>query len=528
MSSLFSCDVIDDRVERELFIESASSEIRIALVEDKRLVELHSDRYEANFCVGDIYLGVVKKIKAGLNAAFVDVGHEKDAFLHYYDLGPQILNYKKLLQQIFQHRSTYELQYFQIEPDIPKNGTINQVFRTGDIVLVRIAKEPISNKGPRVSSELSFPGRYLVLVPFAHKVSVSSKITSAAERKRLKETAEIIRPHNFGLIVRTQAENASISELEQDLKDLLQKWMQVQERLLNAHIPSRVHTEMGMSFVILRDLLNETFHAIYVDNPELAEEIKRFIKQISPGQEHIVKVHKHKRPLFEHYGIDTQIRNLFGKKVILKNGAYLIIERTEAFHTIDVNSGTRSDDTKNQEQNALDVNLAAAEEIVRQLRLRDLGGIIVIDFIDMSSGLNRRKLYDHIKQLMKHDRAKHSILPPSKFGLVQITRQRVREETQIDIKQSCPLCSGDRLPKTDLQFMDEIFRILKYLYNEQHERKIHLHVSPLVYAYLKKGFLSPYLKWMWKLKRYFSVTERKDLTAYQYRIYNHRNEEIIL
>lgn len=515
-------------MERELYIESSASGLRIALVEDKRLVELHTDQYESNYCVGDIYIGTIKKVRPGLNAVFVDIGYKKDAFLHYSDLGPQILNYKKLLQKIFQIGKTFELQYFSIEPDIPKNGNINQVFRAGDIVLVRVAKEPISNKGPRVSAELSFPGRYLVLVPFSQKVSISSKITSIVERNRLKEIAEVIKPNNFGLIVRTQAEHAMIDELQQDLHDLLNKWMQLQIGLLSAKVPSRVHTEIGRSFVILRDLLNETFHTIYVDSANLADEIKKFIMQIAPGHQDIVKLHKHKRPLFDYFGLETQIKNSFGKKVTLKNGAYLIIERTEAFHTIDVNSGTRSDDSKNQEDNSLEVNLTAAQEIVRQLRLRDIGGIIVIDFIDMSLAQNRRKLYEYIKNLMKNDRAKHTVLPPSKFGIVQITRQRVREETQINIKPSCPLCSGERILKTDLQIVDEIYKILKYLFFEQQERKIILHLSPLLYSYLKRGFPSLYLIWMIRLKNYFTLVRADDLLVYQYRIFNRRKEEIVI
>lgn len=515
-------------MERELYIESSSSGLRIALVEDKKLVELHTDQYESNYCVGDIYIGTAKKISPGLNAVFVDIGYKKDAFLHYTDLGPQILNYKKLLQKIFQNGKPLELQDFPLESEIPKNGNISQVCRPGDILLVRVAKEPISNKGPRVSSELSFPGRYLVLVPFGQKVSISSKITSTVERNRLKKIAETIKPNNFGLIVRTQAEHATIDELRQDLNDLLNKWMQLQIELLSAKVPSRVHTEIGKSFVILRDLLNETFQAIYVDSVDLAAEIKKFIMQIAPGRQDIVKIHKHKRPLFDYFGLETQIKNSFGKKVILKNGAYLIIERTEAFYTIDVNSGPRSDNSKNQEENSLEVNLAAAQEIVRQLRLRDMGGIIVIDFIDMSQPQNRRKLYEYIKNLMKNDRAKHTVLPPSKFGIVQITRQRVREETQINLKPSCPLCSGEKVLKTDQQILDEIYKILKYLFFEQRERKIILHLSPFLYYYLKRGFPSLYLKWMIRLKNYFTLVKADDLLVYQYRIFNRRKEEIII
>lgn len=515
-------------MNKELIIDGTSSEVVIALLEDKKLVELHKEYNDNEYAVGDIYVGRVKKIINGLNAAFVDVGYEKDAFLHYLDLGPQISSCNKFVNNVIARKGNPDLAKFKLENDIPKSGKINNVLRTGDNILVRIAKEPISAKGPRVTSELSFPGRFLVLVPFSNKISLSQKIKDVEERNRLKRLVQSIRPNNFGVIVRTVAENRKVAELYADLNELIRKWEDMILKLPELKAPVKVHGELGRSFTILRDILNESFNNIYLNSPQMADDIKGFIKNFAPDKEDIVKLYKGKTNIFENYGIDKQIKTSFGKKVMIKSGSYLIIEHTEAFHVIDVNSGYQNSDEKNQEANALEVNMEAAEEVARQLRLRDMGGIVVVDFIDMTNGQNRRKLYDRLKELMQYDRAKHSILPPSKFGLVQITRQRVRPETNIDIREQCPVCEGTGKIKPHVLFIDDIRNQIQYLFREQNEKKLTLMVSPYIYAYLTKGIFSILLKWKWHYKRVIRVIPSSSYHFLEYRFFNSKGEEIHL
>jgi len=515
-------------VNKEILIDGSSSEVVIALLEDKKLVELHKEYNDNEYSVGDIYLGRVKKLISGLNAAFVDVGYEKDAFLHYLDLGPQITSCNKYIRNAIGGKGNNDLTTFNLEADIPKNGKINNVLHTGDKILVRIAKEPISAKGPRVTSELSFPGRFIVLVPFSNKISISQKIKDNEEKNRLKRLVQSIRPNNFGIIVRTVAENRKVAELYADLNALLLKWNDMVARLPSLQDTVKVHGELGRSFTILRDILNESYNNVYVNNPQMSEDIKGFIRTFAPGKEDIVKLHKGKVDIFEHYGIDKQIKSSFGKKVLIKNGSYLIVEHTEAFHVIDVNSGYQNSDEKNQEANALEVNMEAASEVARQLRLRDMGGIIVIDFIDMSQGLNRRKLYDRLREVMQSDRAKHSILPPSKFGLVQITRQRVRPETTIDVRELCPICAGTGKIKPNILFVEDIKSQMQYLFREQNEPKLTLMVSPFIHAYLTKGLFC--LKWKWRMlfKRPIKVISSSSYHFLEYRFFNAKGEEIHL
>lgn len=515
-------------MNKELIIDGSSSEVIVALLEDKKLIELHKEYNDNEYAVGDIYLGRVKKIINGLNAAFVDVGYEKDAFLHYLDLGPQISSCNNFIRLALSGKNKPDLAHFKLENDIPKNGKINNVLHTNDKILVRIAKEPISAKGPRVTSELSFPGRFLVLVPFSNKISMSQKIKDVEEKNRLKRLVQSIRPNNFGVIVRTVAENRKVAELYADLSSLLKKWDDMIAKLPVLQAPVKVHGELGRSFTILRDILNESFNNIYVNSPLMADEIRGFIKGFSPGSEDIVRLYKGKTGIMENYGIDKQIKTSFGKKVMIKSGSYLIIEHTEAFHVIDVNSGYQNSDEKNQEANALEVNLEAAEEICRQLRLRDMGGIIVIDFIDLVHGQNRRKLYERLKEHMQSDRAKHSILPPSKFGLVQITRQRVRPETNIDVREQCPVCEGSGKIKPHSLFIDDIKNQIQYLFREQNEKKLTLMVSPYIHAFLTKGLFSILLKWRWQYKRTIKIISSSSYHFLEYRFYNANGEEIHL
>jgi len=514
-------------VNKELIINSGPAEVDIALLEDKTLVELNKEKSNTGFAVGDIYLGKVRKIMPGLNAAFVDVGYEKDAFLHYLDLGPQVLSLNKLTRLVIQGRiKDSPLSGFHIEKEIEKTGKITGVLTAGQQILVQVAKEPISTKGPRVSSELSFAGRYLILVPFSNRISVSQRIKSAEERSRLKRLIQSIKPANFGVIIRTIAEHKKVADLDNDLKNLLEKWDNLVQRLIKAKPPQKIISEIDRTSAILRDILNEAFNNIIVNDQTLYEDTKSFIKSIAPEKVNIVKLYKGRIPIFENFGIDKQIKNSFGKIVTIRSGIYLIIEHTEALHVIDINSGHRVNKEASQEDNALAVNLEAAIELARQLRLRDMGGIIVIDFIDMKSASNRRKLFQKLKDEMAKDRAKHTILPPSKFGLVQITRQRVRPEMNVEIVEKCPACNGSGEIKPSILFIDELENNLRYLIHDQNEKYLTLALHPYLFAYLTKGLKSQRLKWYFKYKRWIRLKSNIAYHFFEYHFFNKHNDEI--
>lgn len=518
-----------DRLNNELIIDSAAGDVQIALLEDKRLVELNKEKKDNNFSVGDIYLGRVRKLMPGLNAAFVEVGYEKDAFLHYLDLGPQFQSLNKYIKGTLGGRlHDSELKNFIREPDIDKTGKITQVMTAGQWLMVQIAKEPISSKGPRITSELSIPGRFLVLVPFSDAVSVSSKIKSTEERTRLKRIVQAIRPANFGLIIRTVAEGKKAEELERDIHDLLGKWKECFQKLKASKPPCKLLGEIDRTNAILRDMLNPQFNSIHVNDAALADEIKQYLENISPEQKDIIKLYKGKQPIFEHFGIDKQIKSVFGKTVGLPNGAYLVIEHTEAMHVIDVNSGGRNRSGENQENSALAVNMAAAKEIARQLRLRDMGGIIIIDFIDLHSPENRKELFACLKAEMKRDRARHTILPPSKFGLVQMTRERVRPEVKVETTEKCPSCDGTGQLKPAILLLDDIENNIRYFVQEQNERKLHLKVHPFIEAFITKGGLFKSLRWKWyrKYKRWIKAEAVSSYHFSEFHFFNAKGEEI--
>lgn len=513
----------------ELIIDSTPNEVHIALLEDKRLVEFNSEKKDNNFSVGDIYLGRIRKIMPGLNAAFVDIGYEKDAFLHYLDLGPQFNTLVKYMKNVAAGKQSDSLlNNLELDADIDKGGKISSTLTSNQWIAVQIAKEPISTKGPRISCDISLAGRYVVMVPFSNVVSVSQKIKSSEERNRLKRLAQSIKPRNFGLIVRTVAEGKKTADIDKDIQDLLSKWNQFFELLKTAKPPMKLLGEMDRTSTILRDMLNPGFNSIHVNDQVFYEEVKAYIRSIAPEQEEIVKLYKGKIPLFEHLGVDKQIKSVFGKTVNLQNGAYLIIEHTEALHVVDVNSGGRNKTGSDQEKNALQVNMMAAKEIARQLRLRDMGGIIVIDFIDMHSAAHKKELYEAVRAEMKLDRAKHTILPPSKFGLIQITRQRVRPETKIITVEKCPACDGTGEIKASILIIDDIKNNARYILTEQNEQSVTIKVHPYIEAYLTKGlfFSSLRHKWQREFKKKIIV---EAVTAYhlmEFHFFNKSGEEI--
>jgi len=510
-------------VNRELIVRSTPEAVDFALLKDGKLVELHKEEDNNNFSVGDIFLAKIRKPVTGLNAAFVNVGYEKDAFLHYHDLGPQLSSMLKFIKKARTGKlKDYSLRNFPFEKDIDKNGSINDVLKANQSLLVQIVKEPISTKGPRISSELSIAGRYLVMVPFSDRVSVSQKIASKEEKDRLIRLVKSIKPKGFGVIIRTVAEGKKVAELDKDLQNLFSKWTNMCKKLHKAPHPSKVLVELNRASSILRDVFNDSFTGIHIDEETLYNQIKDYLHEIAPEKESIVKLYTGPAPIFEKFGIERQIKTSFGRTASMSRGAYLVIEHTEALHVIDVNSGNRSNKAKNQEDTALEVNLLAATEIARQLRLRDMGGIIVVDFIDMTKGDHRRKLFDHLRDEMKDDRAKQKILPPSKFGLVQSTRHRVRPEMNIKTSDESPNLSGAEV-EAPIVLIDKIQvdleRILK---RNQKINGIVLNIHPFIAAYLTKGFPSIRSKWFKTHKKWVKIQPRD---AYKYLEYSFKDKD---
>jgi len=505
-------------VDKELIIRSEPSAVDFALLKDGKLIELNKEEDSNKFNVGDIYIAKIRKAVPGLNAAFVNVGYEKDGFLHYHDLGPQVASLLKFIKRVSTGKlKDYSLKNYSFEKDIDKHGSIADVLKSNQSLLVQIVKEPISTKGPRISSELSLPGRYIVLVPFSNRISVSQKIESKDEKERLKRLVKSIKPKGFGVIVRTVAEGKKVAELDRDLQNLVGRWTAMCKKLYKPHHPSKVLGELNRASSLLRDIFNDSFTSIVVDDETLYTQIKDYVSEIAPEKESIVKLHQSNQPIFEKSGIERQIKTSFGRTVSMSKGAYLVIEHTEAMHVIDVNSGNRSNKSKNQEDTALEVNMISATEIARQLRLRDMGGIIVVDFIDMNKAENRKKLYDHLRNEMSDDRAKHKILPPSKFGLIQITRQRVRPEMNIKTREDNPNGNGEI--EAPIGLVNKIKTDLEKLIKKEH-KKITLSAHPFIAAFLTKGFPSPRSQWFVDHKRWVKILPRDAYTYLEYHFHD--------
>ena len=512
----------------EVVIDVQEKEISIALLEDKRLVEYQNEQKSASFSVGNIYIAKVKKLMPGLNACFVDVGFERDAFLHYLDLGNQFNSYEKYLRQVqSDKKKLYPFSKATRQPDLRKDGSVQNTLTTGQEVLVQIVKEPISTKGPRLTGELSFAGRYLVLMPFGDKVSVSSKIKSGEERARLKQLINSIKPKNCGMIVRTVAEGKRVAELDTELKILMKRWEDALIKVQKTQKrPQLIFEETGRAVALLRDLFNPTYENIYVNDENVYNEVKQYVSLIAPDKESIVKLYKGNVPIFDNFNVTKQIKSSFGKTVNYKHGAYLIIEHTEALHVVDVNSGNRSHSDNGQEANALDVNLGAADELARQLRLRDMGGIIVVDFIDMNLAEDRQLLYERMCKNMQKDRARHNILPLSKFGLMQITRQRVRPAMDVNVEETCPTCFGKGKIKSSIIFTDQLESKIDRLVNRIGVKTFYLHVHPYVAAYINKGLMSLKRKWQMKYGLGVHIVPSQKLAFLQYEFYDSKKQFI--
>ncbi|GLR17949.1 Rne/Rng family ribonuclease [Portibacter lacus] len=515
-------------MQKDLIIDVSPSKVDIALLEEGKLVELHKQKADSNFTVGDIFLGSIKKTMPGLNAAFVDIGHRKDAFLHYTDLGPQLKSLNKFVKETrSKKQTTHLLDQFEKEKDIFKSGKIDQVLKKRDLVLVQVLKEPISTKGPRLTCEITIPGRFVVLTPFYNNVSVSKKVSNPEERKRLHTLVESIKPKNFGIIIRTAAEGKKVADLHEEISGLMETWKGMWNSLKTAKVTSKLVSELDKSSSILRDILSDSFSKVVVNDMETYETLKTFLETSAPKLAKILSLYKSNKPIYDTFGVSRQIKSSFGKTSTMSSGAYLVIEHTEAMHVIDVNSGPKMQ-RKDQETSALMVNMESAKEIARQLRLRDIGGIILIDFIDMRKQENKVTLYKAMKDYMEGDRAQHTILPLSKFGLMQITRQRTRPEVSVDTSELCPTCQGSGKVNSTVLITDDIDRDLNYIMTSRPKSKVTLHVHPFVYAYLKKGIKSHQRRWYFKYSRWVKLVSEFEFGLNQYVFYDNHDDEIRL
>jgi ribonuclease G len=515
-------------VDKELIINATETGVELALIEGGKLAELHHQKTNNNFTVGDIFIGKIRKMMPGLNASFVDIGHRKDAFLHYTDLGPKLRSLIKWSNGVINGSiNTHKLDNFKYDEDIVKTGKIDQVLNKRWPILVQILKEPISTKGPRLSCEITLPGRYMVITPFSDSVSVSKKISSAEERKRLHTLAESIKPKNFGIIIRTAAEGNKVQELHQELMQLLGKWEEVYKQLKTEIPPAKLLSELDKTGSVLRDLLTDSFSRVIVNDKDMYGEIRAYLQNISPDQVGIVQMYTGSKPIFEAHGITRQVKASFGKTATMSSGAYLIIEKTEAMHVIDVNSGHKMS-SADVDQTIFGVNLEAAEEIARQIRLRDIGGLIVVDFIDMKNQEHRRQIAKAMEDFMRKDRSQHTILPLSKFGLMQITRERARPEIMVNTAEMCPTCNGTGQVNPTILLTDDIERDLESIMQSRPRTPLTLKTHPYLEAFLTKGIFNRRWNWFLKFNKWIKIVPDSDYHLSSYRFFDANDDEIRL
>lgn len=513
------------QLERELVIQSIDGGCEIALLENKELVEFHRDTFSTAISVGDVYWARVKKIMPPLNAVFVDIGEGKEAFLHYTDLGEHFASMNSFFKRVL-IKDIQKTEDFKPLPSLDKSGKIADVFSVNDYVAVQILKEPMNTKGARLSAEISLAGRYLVLTPFANQASISKKISNFAERDRLKQITQKLTTNNLGVIIRTVAEGKTLKELHEDYLELVDKWKKICHQIVNAHGVIKLFEEESTSNTLLRDILNDSFTKIHVNNTELSNSITSYIEKIAPDKVDIVKNYN-KPLLFEEFNLTTKIKSAFNKIIPLPSGGYIIVENTEAMFVIDVNSGVHKSKKNGVEidDSILKINLEAAREIARQLRLRDIGGIIVIDFIDTRVAEIKDLILQEMQNAMKSDKAKHTILPLSKFCVMQITRSRTKPSEVVQTREVCPGCNGSGKVTNLVLIIDMIYNKLQSMIT--YDKNLTLTVHPFVHAFLTKGLISEFMKWQWKLKSFVKIQKNASLGINEYYFIDKNGETMV-
>ncbi len=500
-------------MKKEIIINSTNEDTRIAILENGQLVELFVERSDNERMVGDIYKGRVRKVVRGMQAAFIDIGFEQDAFLHFNDMGSNV-------NQLFADIDEELLEGNGHSKDVDPADLL----RTGQEIVVQIIKEPISNKGPKVTTELTIPGRFMVLVPNQKRIGVSRKIASAKERRRLRQIARKILPKNFGLIIRTAAAGKGEEVLVQDLNKLIKTWNKIQQKIKTEEPPMLLFKDLGMASSVIRDLFTADVARVVVDSRKLYREITRYLKDVGSELLSRVEYFKSREPIFDVFHIEEEIEKSLLKKVWMKNGGYIFIEHTEALTVVDVNSG-RYFGRKNHEQNSLKINLEASREIARQLRLRDVGGLIVIDFIDMEREENRKKVLNELQKEFSRDRAITRIEGMSRFGLVQMTRQRIRPSLLYNISEPCPLCEGSGLVPTKSTVLASIERAIRRYLARGNDRRLLIRAHPEIVEYLNNRRFGRRFRLMLKYLVKIDTQEDESLKPFEFRLIKKKTGE---
>ncbi len=537
----------------------AANQNRIAITEDGRLAELYVEAPEKERMVGDIYLGKVARVMPGIKAAFIDIGLKQDAFLHFSDIGSSFEEYSELIGEEPEIDEGEEGEEGEEEPVLAETltgpGTTaapaatgteapprrqgrehrgrrdklehpEKYLQRGQEIIVQVTKEAMGKKGVRVTSEVSLPGRFLVLMPFDGKVGVSKRITNFREKRRLRNLVRGILPDGFGVIIRTVAEGKDEQSLKNDLDQLINTWREIEKAVKTEEPPALLYKDLATTPSVIRDLFTDDVSRVVVDSKKVYREIRAYVKWTQPSLLDKIELHRGREPIFDVYGIEKEISTAFSRKVWLKSGGYIVIDHTEAMVVIDVNSG-RYAAKKEQELNSLRTNLEAAREIVRQIRLRDLGGIIVIDFIDLEDERNKKKVYDELRREFRKDRAKVTVLPMTEFGLVQITRQRIRQSVLHAFSEPCPTCAGSGLVPSKSTILSHIERWIRRFKSETKEFRLILRVHPSIAAYLTEGKLSRLRKMMLKFFVLIKLEEDPSLAVDDFRFVSRRQNKDI-
>lgn len=497
-------------MHKEIIVNCSGTQNRVAITEDGVLVDFFVDLLDKRRMVGNIYHGRVARVLPGIRAAFVDIGMKHDAFLHFSDIGQTTDNLRGILGEDYEHDDDDEQEtgnHHKSHNHGDKKNNQNKKFempklRKGEDIIVQIIKEPVKDKGVRVTSSVSIPGRFCVLLPMDNKIGISKKISNFKERKRLKRIARTIIPEKFGLIVRTAAKNQDEEALAADLRYLMKTWEEIEEKLKESKPPELIFKDVATTLSVIRDLFTPDVNRVFVDSKKVYKEIRNYVSYMQPDLLKRVELFKGNQPIFEAFKIQDQIEQMFQKRVHLPSGGHIVIEHTEAMTVVDVNSG-RYAAKKEQELNSLKTDLEASRELVRQLRLRDIGGLIVVDFIDLEDDKNRKKVYDELRKEFRKDRAKTAMLPMTDFGLMQITRQRIRENIVQSLYESCPYCDGTGLLVKKDNMIYDIEAWLKRYKLEGKEKSLKLVVHPSLGAKLREGKFSRIMKF--KLKYFFRL-----------------------
>jgi ribonuclease G len=464
-------------MSREIVINTTKHESRIAVIDEGQVAELWVERTRHRTIVGNIYKGRVTKVLPGMQSSFVDLGLERDAFLYVSDVLEEL--------EEFDSETPEELQLDDV-PHRPETS-ISDLLREGQEIVVQVSKDTIAGKGARITSHITLPGRFLVYMPTVNHVGVSRRIEDEAERNRLKEILERIRPQGQGgFIVRTAGEGRDEEEFRADLRYLTELWSQIKRRAEKASAPTAIHHDLDLILRTIRDVLSSEFKSVWVDSVDEYQRIVEFLDQIQPQLVPRVRLYRRDEPIFDEFGIEPEIAKALKSKVWLKSGGYIVINQTEALVAIDVNTG-KYVGKKNLEETVFRTNVEAAKEIVRQIRLRDLGGIIVLDFIDMEEPQNRAKLFEALENEIRKDRSKTKILQISEFGLIEMTRKRVRQSLERSLTQACPYCSGSGRIKSNTTVALEIWRELMKARDFHEGQDVIVRVNPLVYGALSAG-----------------------------------------